>query len=191
MGLFGIALGDFKAARQRIQGRWPGRYFEIWPDVFEDGLYWVGEEAKAMLDELDVPHQVRCTVDDERVPIFYGGLPPGSADVLPGPESVRARALAGRGIAVALVEEGSGRPSVEPAGPEDAYFFLSRPRAGRYFIWRLFRSKDDARAFIRRHQVTDGDLEAWLTASPVEQFSDLARPAGSPATGAPNGPSRS
>ena len=178
MGLFGIALDDFKAARRRIQDRWPGRYFEIWPDVFEEGLYWVGGEAKALLDELKVPHEIRYAVDDEQVPIFYGGPPLGTPDVFPGAESVRARTLAGRGIGVALVEEGSGRPSLEPSGPEDAYFFLSRPRAGRYFIWRLFRSKEDARAFIRKHQVADADLDGWLTASPVERFADLARPTG-------------
>ena len=178
MGLFGIALLDFKAARRQIQDRWPGRYFEIWPDVFEGGLYWVGGETKALLDDLKVPHDIRYAVDDERVPIFYGGRPPGTPDVLPGAESVRTRTLAWRGIGVALVEEGSGRPSLEPSGPEDAYFFLSRPRAGRYFIWRLFRSKEDARAFIRKHHFADADLEGWLAASPVERFADLVLPPG-------------
>ena len=178
MPLFGITLQDFKAARRQIQDRWPGQYFEIWPDVFEGGLYWVSGAAKALLDEVKVPHEVRWTVDEERVPIFYGGPPPGTHDLLPGAESVRARALAGRGIGVALVEEGSGRPSLEPSGPEDAYFFLSRPRAGRYFIWRLFRSKEDARAFIRKHHFADADLEGWLAASPVERFADLPRPPG-------------
>ncbi len=181
MGLFGIALLDFKAARRHIQARWPGRYFEIWPDVFEGGLYWVGGEAKALIDQLQVPHDIRYAVDDEQVPIFFGGPPPGGPDVLPGAESVRARTLAGRGIGVAMVEEGSGSPSMEPSGPEDAYFFLSRPRTGRYFIWRLFRSKEDTRAFVRKHHFADPDLQGWLAASPVERFADLVRPPGTAA----------
>lgn len=185
MGLFGIALDDLATARRRIQDRWPGRYFEIWPDVFERGLYWVGTQTKALLDEGQVPHGVRFSVDDDRVPIFYGGGPPPSADVLPAPESVRTRALAGRGIGVALVEEGGARPSVEPAGPEDAYFSLTRPGASRYFIWRLFRSKEDARTYLRKHKVVDEALEAWLAASQIEQFADLVGPEG--AGGSPAG----
>lgn len=178
MPLFGITLQDFKAARRQIQERWPGRYVEIWPDVFDEKLFWVGGSAKALLDEVKVPHAVRLTVDEDRVPIFFGDRAPGAPDVLPEAESVRARSLAGRGIGVALVEEGGSRPSVEPSGPEDAYFFLSRPRAGRYFIWRLFRSKADAREFVRKHKVADADLEGWIASAPVETFEELVRPAG-------------
>ncbi len=177
MPFFGIMLQDFKAARRQIQDRWPGKYFEIWPDVFEGTLFWVADGAKALLDELKVPYVVRFAVGDGQVPIFSGARSPDAADVLPEAASVRARTLAGRGIGVALVEEGSGRPSVEPSGPEDAYFFLSRPGAGRYFVWRLFRSRDDAREFMRRHRVSDAELEAWLATASVDRFADLVAPA--------------
>lgn len=176
MGLYGIRLQDFPAARRQIQGRWPGRYFEIWPDVFDGKLFWVGEAAKALLDDVKAPHTVQFTVEDERVPIFSGARSTEAADVLPEAGSVRARTLAGRGIGVALLEEGSGRPSVEPSGPEDAYFFLGRPGAGRYFVWRLFRSKDDAREFVRKHRVSDAELEAWLATAAVDRFADLVAP---------------
>ncbi len=177
MGLFGITLDDLASARRRILGRSPGRYFEIWPDVFERGLYWVDAQTKALLDEGQVPHGVRFSVAEDRVPIFYGVTPPANPDGLPAPESVQTRTLAGRGIGVALVEEGGARPSIEPAGPEDAYFFLTRPGANRYFIWRLFRSKEDARTYLRKHKVADEALEAWLVASEIAQFADLVRPA--------------
>lgn len=177
MALFGITLQDLKAARRQIQERWPGRYVEIWPDVFNEKLFWVGGGAKALLDELKVPHAIQVAVEDERVPIFYGDRSPGAPQVLPDAESVRTRTLAGRGIGVALVEEGSSRPSLEPSGPEDAYFFLSRPRAGRYFIWRLFRSKEDAREFVRKHKLADADLEGWIATATVEKFEDLVGPA--------------
>jgi len=186
VGLFGITLDDLASARRRILGRSPGRYFEIWPDVFERGLYWVGAQTKALLGEGQVPHVVRFSVEEDRVPIFYGVTPPANPDVLPAPESVRTRTLAGRGIGVALVEEGGARPSIEPAGPEDAYFYLTRPGANRYFIWRLFRSKEDARTYLRKHRVADGALEAWLVASEISQFADLVRPAA--AGGPPAGP---
>lgn len=185
MGLFGITLDDIASARRRILGRSPGRYFEIWPDVFQGGLYWVGAQTKALLDEGQVPYLARFSVEDDRVPIFYGAAPPASLEVLPAPDSVRARTLAGRGIGVALVEEGGARPSVEPAGPEDAYFSLTRPGASRYFIWRLFRSKEDARTYLRKHKVVDEALEAWLAASQIEQFADLVGPEG--AGGSPAG----
>ena len=55
--------------------------------------------------------------------------------------------------------------------------FLSRPRAGRYFIWRLFRSKEDARQFLRKHKVADVDLEGWIATAMVEKFEDLVGPA--------------
>ncbi len=80
------------------------------------------------------------------------------------------------GVSVALVEEGGSRPSVEPSAPEDAYFFLSRPRAGRYFIWRLFRSKADATEFLRKHKLADAHLERWIATATVETFEDLVRP---------------
>lgn len=177
MRLFGITLQDFKGVRRRIQDRWPGRYVEIWPDVFEGQLFWAGEGAKVLLEELEVPHAVRFVVGEGRVPIFYGCRCPDEAGVLPEPASVRARTLAGRGVGVALVEEGGGRPSIEPAGPEDAYFFLSRPRAGKYFIWRLFRSKDDAREFLRKHGRMDAEVEGWIATGQVERFADLVGPA--------------
>ncbi len=42
----GVSLGDlWQQLRQLLKGR----YVEIWTDVFEEGIFWVADEAQAAL----------------------------------------------------------------------------------------------------------------------------------------------
>ena len=84
------------------------------------GLFWVGESAKAALDRTDVPLPHLLAVPEASVPVYYG---PWLRDTesLPGEESLRARVLSARGIAVAWAtyDQTGARLEYQPANPLD------------------------------------------------------------------------
>ena len=81
-----------------------GSVVEAWPDMqVGGGTFWVGEESKSLLDAAGpAPMPASVSVPADAVPIFYG---PQLCDLesLPREESLRARVLSARGVAVAWV----------------------------------------------------------------------------------------
>ena len=145
----GIALGKVWSQIRERKGK---VFVEIWVDVFDPAVHWASPAARAVLDEVGIAYRVTGEVEAEAIPVFFpAGLetPP---EILPDGDSLRARILAGHGIAAALVYVASAAnpPREEPTAPEDSLFYLSRPGGGRYCIWRLFRSRGDAEYHMRR-----------------------------------------
>ncbi len=169
----GLSLG---ALWQQLRQALKGRYVEIWTDVFEDGIFWVADEAKQSLETVKIPLNVLNQVPSDRVKIFYASdLQPDRAS-LPNEESVKARVLAGHGIAAVLFFIGDGQtmPPEEPTDPKDALFYLSRPGAKYYYLWRLFRSKDDAELHVvQKFKKDDVSAQAWAASIPVLAYGEL------------------
>ena len=151
----------------------PDQLVEVWPDVEARDHFWVGEESKTALDAVGEPIVPGLSVDDRGVPIYYG---PRLSDVdsLPREESVRARVLSTRGVAVAWItlDHAAGETAQTPS-PTDPVFFLRRPRGAVTHAWRLFRERREAVDYMTAHFPADDEAMTWARTQPAEHFDDL------------------
>jgi hypothetical protein len=152
----------------------PGQLIEAWPDVYVPGEFWVSEESKALLDAAGPPLAHRVSVDADAVHVYYGPHLRDEAS-LPTEGSLRARVLSAHGVAVAWItldERGERRtsPTEEPAHP---VFFLRRPRGRAAHLWRLFRERSEAAAYLGEHYGKDAEAREWAAGLPVVDFEEL------------------
>jgi len=173
----GLGLGDlWRQLREVLKGR----YVEIWTDVFENGVFWVADEAKLALENVKIPFTVLSRIPADWVKIYHARqLEPGPAS-LPHEDSVKARILAGHGIGAVLFFIGDGQkmPPEEPTDPRDALFYLSMPGAKCYCLWRLFRSREDAEAHVAQRFKDDEAAKTWAASLPVLAYGELLERAG-------------
>jgi hypothetical protein len=155
-----------------------GSVVEAWADAeVGGGSFWVGEGSKALLDAAgEAPMLAHLSVPEDAVAIYYG---PHLCDLesLPREESLRARVLSMHGIAVAWItlDRFGERVTHEPASPTEPVFHLRRPGSGAGHVWRGFRTKDDAVAFMREAYGAESEGVEWAEALPVEDFETLLR----------------
>src|SRR5262245_17301154 len=173
MGLVHLVQDSGEIARRR--GALPaGSFVEAWPDLFTPGHVWLGSEAKQTLDAAGAPLLSSLTLEGDHVAVYYG--PHLTAlESLPTEESLRARVLSGAGVAVAWItlDQFGQRTLARADSPSDPTFFLRRRGGGPAHLWRLFRSRDEAIAFMREHYGNDPEAQAWATGLAAASFADL------------------
>jgi hypothetical protein len=165
----------------------PGTLIEAWPDRDATGLVWVTADAKQLLDGAGEPLPVALAIDASRVAVYYG---PRVSDIgsLPAEDSVRARVLSQRGIAAAWVTlDEHGRLTQATPSPADPVFFLRRPRGELAHRWRLFRTCEEACAYMDESYGTDPEAQMWARALPVADWEELISASGGPSTRASDG----
>lgn len=152
----------------------PGQLAEAWPDAFTPDHFWVGEESKAVLDGAGSPLPVQLVLDGARVPVYYG---PRLADLdsLPREESVQTRVLSGHGVAAAWItlDRSGQRTTRTGSSPADPVFFLRRPRGAVSHVWRLLRTRTEARAFMAEEFDDDAGAATWVQTLQAEDFEEL------------------
>lgn len=173
-----ITLGEglsLDEVRHTLRQALKARQIEIWSDVFDPGILWVADEARQALEELGIAFTVLAQIPSDSVPVYYAPHLHPDPESLPGEDSVKARVLAGHGIGAVLVFIGDGKqaPPEEPTGLKDALFYLSKPGAGYYYLWRLFRSKEDAEHYAAHALKDDGDAQRWAASIPVMAYAEL------------------
>ncbi|HEX7127925.1 MAG TPA: hypothetical protein VF406_19385 [Thermodesulfobacteriota bacterium] len=161
-----------RAQRERAP---EGQVFEVWPDVFDPAACWLAEAAWLALRPAEDPPPVRLVIEGERVPVLF----PSEivrADSMPELDAVRTRLLARHGIAALWIPPGEVGPQVldTAVGPQDLFFFLKRAGTDEAHLWRLFRSRYDARGFLGRRYPGDLRVADWVAALPFEDFEALA-----------------
>ena len=152
----------------------PGRLLEAWPDLYVSGQAWIGDDARALLDEAGSPMPVALSIDAAAVPIYYG---PRLQDTesLPLEASLRARVLSAHGIAAAWItyDQFGQRTVYEPTGPADPIFYLRRPAGSAAHIWRLFRTRAEARVYMAEYYGRDSEGRDWAETLTADTFEDL------------------
>lgn len=162
---------DLAARRAKLA---PGQLAEAWADLVTPDHFWIGEESKAVLDAAGPPLPVRLALDGARVPVYYG---PRLADIdsLPREESVQTRVLSARGVAAAwmTLDRAGRRTAHTGSSPADPVFFLRRPRGTVSHVWRLFRTRAEARAFMSGEFDDDAGAATWVQTLHAEDFEEL------------------
>ncbi len=151
-----------------------GQMLEAWQDLYVAGDFWLGESSKALLDSVDGPLPVKLVLDGGTVPIYYGPRLQ-NVESLPLEESLQTRVLSAHGIAVAwiTIDQFGERTVYEPSGPADPIFFLRRPSGTAAHLWRLFRTRREAHAYMAEYYGKDSEGRDWSEGLPVETFNEL------------------
>src|SRR5262245_60555282 len=150
-----------------------GSVVEAWPDMaVGGGTFWVGEDSKALLDAAGAaPLTAQLALPAEAVPSYYG---PQLCDLdsLPREEPPRARVLSAHGVAVAWItlDRFGQRATHEPATPADPIFHLRRPGGGVGHVWRLFRTKPEAVAWMAEAYGRESEGSEWARGLPADDF---------------------
>ncbi len=168
--------------RARREADPAGRALEVWPDVFEPEACWLVEAAWLALRPAEDAPSVRRILDGDRVAVIFPAEVV-AADSMPDADAVRARILARHGIGALWIPPGEVGPQLleTAVGPQDLFFFLRRAGAEQAHLWRLFRSRYDARGFLARRYPGDPRVEAWVAALPFEDFEALVAAGSAPA----------
>jgi hypothetical protein len=168
-----LIAADDEVGRRRSRLS-PGRVVETWPDA-AGGAFWVGAQSKAALDAAgDTPLAAAVSLPAACVEIYYG---PQLCDVesLPLEESLRARVVSARGMAVAwaTLDRFGQRSHHEPQSPADPIFYLRRPGGATSHLWRLFRTRTEAIAFMAELHGADSEGSDWARALALDDFDTL------------------
>ena len=200
-----IYLVADRAEIERRREALPGVLIEVWPDLHAgdlfwlgdddrrreaytaaqrepppEGLYWIGETSKAALVAAGGPLDWLLAVDESLVPVYYGPRL-ADADSLPSEDSLRARALSGRSIAIAwsTFDRFGRRVEHRPASPLDPTFYLRRPKGRTLHLFQGFRTKAEAVAEMAERKEDDPEACAWAESLPVQDFPALMKRAAS------------
>lgn len=151
-----------------------GQLLEAWQDLYVAGDFWLGESSKALLDGVGGPLPVKLVLDGGAVSIYYGPRLQ-NVESLPLEESLQTRVLSAHGIAVAwiTIDQFGERTVYEPSGPADPIFFLRRPSGTAAHLWRLFRTRREAHAYMAEYYGKDSEGRDWSDGLPVETFNEL------------------
>ena len=153
-----------------------GSVAEAWADRFTPGLFWMGEESKALLESVGTPMTMRQVVPANRVAVYYG---PRLTDIesLPPEESLKARVLSDHGIAVAWItlDRFGKRTTYEPKAPSDPVFHLRRRGGGAGHLWRLFRARAEAVVFMGEAYGKPSEARDWAEALEAADFDTLVK----------------
>jgi hypothetical protein len=173
MGRIHRIAGSAEIARRRRLVP-AGRLVEAWQDLRIPDRFWVGDEAKALLDATGAPLPAELSLDDDRVQILYGARLD-HIESLPTETSLRARVVSAGGMAVAWITVNAfgERTEYEPRSPSDPIFFLRRPRGDTAHIWRLFQSRHEAIAYMREHFGRDPEAIEWAERLRVRDYDEL------------------
>ena len=151
-----------------------GSLVEAWPDLYTRGAFWMGEEAKTLLDGTGEPLPVKLELAAAGVPIYYG---PKLCDIdsLPGEESLQTRVLSARGIAVAWItlDRFGQRNQYQPQTPADPVFSLRRPGGHAAHVWRLFQSRREASVYMAEYFGADAEGRHWADGLGAETWDDM------------------
>ena len=201
-----IYLVADRAEIERRRQALPGVTIEVWPDLYAGdlfwlgdaeqrrqaytaaarerppgGVYWIGETSKAALDGAGQPLAWELAIDESLVPVYYGPWL-ADADSLPHEDSIRARALSARSIAVAwsTYDRRGQRIEYRPASPLDEKFYLRRPRGKTLHLFHAFRTRADAIAAMADRWPDDSEACAWAESLPALDFPALMNRAAGP-----------
>jgi hypothetical protein len=136
-----------------------------------DDVFVATAETREALDRSDVPYNPLAEEETTSVAVFHSSL---SREELGDYEdAIKALALSYRAIAMACVGvNGETDLGFDLSDDTSLYTYFTAP-AGHTFIWRLFRTRDEAVDFMSRLTLGDRTAVAWAKGIPLASSAEL------------------
>jgi hypothetical protein len=136
-----------------------------------DDVFVTTAETREAMDRHDVPYNVLAEEDANRVAVYHSNL---SREELGDYEDpIKALALAYRAVALACVGvNGETDLGFDLSDGTDLYTYFTAP-AGHTFIWRVFRSRNEAVEFLTKLTLGDRGAVAWANGIPLSGADEL------------------
>jgi hypothetical protein len=136
-----------------------------------DDVFVTTAETKDALDNADVPYNLLAEEDGSRLALYHSPL--SREELADFEEPLKALALAYRAIAIACVGvNGESDLGFDLSDGTDRYTYFTAP-AGHTFIWRIFRTREEARDFLDKLTISDKKAIEWVDAIPLDDSSEL------------------
>jgi hypothetical protein len=136
-----------------------------------DDVFVTTAETREAMDRHDVPYNPLAEEEASRVSVYHTNL--SREELSDYEDAIKALALAYRAIAVACVGvNGETDLGFDLSESTDLYTYFTAP-AGHTFIWRLFRSRDEAIEFLGKLTLGDRNAVAWAKSIPLDSSDDL------------------
>ena len=136
-----------------------------------DDVFVTTAETKDALDNADVPYNLLAEEDGSRLTLYHSPL--SKEELADFEEPLKALALAYRAIAIACVGvNGESDLGFDLSDGTDRYTYFTAP-AGHTFIWRIFRTREEARDFLDKLTISDKKALEWVDSIPLSDSSEL------------------
>ncbi len=139
-------------------------------DGTEDVFVTTAETREAM-DRNDVPYNLLAEEDSSKIAIYHTLL--SKEELGDYEDAIRALALAYQGVAIACIGvNGETDLGFDLSDGAKGYTYFTAP-AGHTFIWRVFKTRDDAMDFLSKLSLNDKTVVAWVKAIPLGSSAEL------------------
>lgn len=136
-----------------------------------DDVFVTTGETRDALDNADVPYNLLAEEDGSRIALYHSPL--SKEELGDYEEALKALALAYRAIALACVGvNGESDLGFDLSDGIENYTYFTAP-AGHTFIWRLFKSRNEAHDFLDKLTISDKKALEWAESIPLESSKEL------------------
>lgn len=136
-----------------------------------DDVFVTTAETREAMDRHDVPYNLLAEEDSDRIAVYH--TPLSREELGDHEDALKALALAHSAIAIACVGvNGEADLGFDLQEGTDAYTYFTAP-AGHTFIWRLFKTREEAEDFLTKYSGEDKDAIAWVKAIPLASAEEL------------------
>ena len=136
-----------------------------------DDVFVTTGETREALDLHDVPYNLLGEEETSNIGIYH--TPQSKEELVDFEDAIKALAVASRAIAVACVGiNGEIDIGLDLSKGPEVYSYFGAP-AGHTFLFRLFKSKEEARDFLDKFTAGDREADEWVDALPLASSEDL------------------
>ena len=129
------------------------------------------QTTKEAMDRHDVPYNLLGEEEASNIGIFH--TPQSKEELVDFEDAIKALAVASRAIAVACVGiNGEIDIGLDLSKGPEVYSYFGPP-AGHTFLFRLFKSKEEARDFLDKFTAGDNEADEWVDSLPLSTSDDL------------------
>lgn len=129
------------------------------------------QETKEAMDRHDVPYTLLAEEESSRIAVLHS--PQSREELSDYVDALKALTLAYRSVAVACVGRNGDKDLGFDLSQSSRNYTYFTALAGHTYIWRLFRTRDEASDFVDKLTVGEQEAMEWADGIPLESAAEL------------------
>ncbi|HXO22302.1 MAG TPA: hypothetical protein VOA87_20475 [Thermoanaerobaculia bacterium] len=149
----------------------PAVYAITYKVAGSEDVFVTTSETKDAMDRNDIPYNLLAEEDGAKIALYHSPL--SREELADYEDAIKALALACRAIALACVGvNGETNLGFDLSNGSKHYTYFTAP-AGHTFIWRLFRDREEAVAFLSKLTMGEKKAVEWAESIPLGSAKEL------------------